>query len=221
MPLVTEVKPRKRGLVAAVSLDGRDEPVLLAMDTVALHHIREGVHVPADEWREVESEGRRLLAVRRALEILARRQKTERELRTDLCKRFEPAEADHAIDRMRTLGYLDDGAVARHYVASPRSAGRGRAMLRHELGQRGVPDALAAPAIADHDERGAAHEAARKRWRALRRIEEPRRSRRLYDFLRRRGFPDPLAREAMAAAIAEAASPPSSPSPVGGGGGGG
>lgn len=199
-PVIVEVQVKKNG-VAAVAVDG-DDPIDLPLETVVLHHLREGVHLPPDRWAEVTSEGRRLIAVRKALELLSRKQRTERELRTALARSFLPDEVDHAVERMRGLGYLDDQAWAKNYVAGPRASGRGRALLKHELGQRGVPDRVAQSAVAEHDDRSAAREAAAKRARSLRSVEEPRRSRRLYDFLRRRGFSDSIAREAMAEALA-------------------
>lgn len=204
-PVIVEVQVQKNG-VAAVSIDGED-PVVLPLETVVLHHLREGAHLPPDQWSEAQSQGRRLLAVRKALELLSRKHRTERELRTALARSFEPDEVEHASDRMRSLGYLDDRAWAKNYVSGPRSTGRGRALLKHELGQRGVPDEVAQTAIAEHDDRAAARAAAVKRARSLRNVEEPKRSRRLYDFLRRRGFADPVAREAMTAALSDSDSP--------------
>ncbi|MCK9485795.1 MAG: recombination regulator RecX [Dehalococcoidia bacterium] len=191
----------KRRGVAAVSIDGGDEPVLLPLDTVILHHLREGNHLSPEEWRTATDEGRRLLAVRKALDLVARRHRTERELTRALARLFEADFVSHAVERMRTLGYLDDAVWAKTYVESPRAADRGRAMLKHELGQRGIADPIVVAAVASHDDAAAAVEAARKRARALRRVEEPKRSRRLYDFLRRRGFADGIARDATAGAL--------------------
>ena len=203
-PLIAEVQVKPKRGVAAVSIDGGDQPIELPLDTVVLHHLREGAHFPPEEWRALLSEGRRLLAVRKALAVLAQRHKTERELATTLARSFEPDEVEHAVARMRSLGSLDDEAWAKSYVASPRAADRGRRLLRHELGQRGVAEAVAASAVAQHDDVAAAREAARKRARSLRRVDEPARTRRLYDFLRRRGFSDGIAREAARQALAEA-----------------
>lgn len=201
MPVIVDVQI-KRG-VAAVSIDS-DDPVVLPLETVVLHHLRTGAHLPREQWTEALSEGRRLLAVRKALDLLSRRQRTERELATGLAKAFQPDEVQHAVERMRSLGYLDDRAWAKNYVSGPRSTGRGRALLKRELGLKGVADAVAASAVAEHDDRTEARAAASKRARSLRSVEEPKRSRRLYDFLRRRGFSDTVAREAMSAALAEA-----------------
>lgn len=199
-PLIADVQVKKA--IATVTIDGGDEPVALPVDTAFLHNLRAGAHVPAEEWTAIVAEGQRLLAVRRALEVLSHRQITERDLRTRLAKSFQPDAVDHAIGRVKTMGYLDDDAWARRYVDSPRAAARGSALLRQELG-RHVPDAAVAPAIAEHDDEAAARAAARKRAPSLRKVEEPARSRRLYDFLRRRGFADPVARRAMTEALAD------------------
>ncbi|MEX2032412.1 MAG: regulatory protein RecX, partial [Dehalococcoidia bacterium] len=178
------------------------QPTLLPVDTVVLHHLREGNHLPPEEWRAVTAEGQQLLAVRKALEILARRQKTEHELRTALARSFDATAIEAAVERMRSLGYLNDEAWARNYVASGRAAERGRALLRHELGQHGVPDPLVVTAIEEHDDRAAALAAARKRMRSLRHLDESKRSKRLYDFLRRRGFSSSISRDAMTDVLA-------------------
>lgn len=200
-PVIVEVQVKKNG-VAAVSIDS-DDPVLLPLETVILHHLREGNHLPPEDWSEAYSHGRRMLAVRKALDLLSRRHRTVRELGTALGKSFGLEEVEHAVERMRSLGYLDDGAWAANYVSGPRATGRGRRLLKHELGQHGVPDNLAQEAVAEHDDRAAAHEAALKRARSLRTTEEPKRSRRLYDFLLRRGFSSNVARDAMTAALAQ------------------
>lgn len=217
-PVVTDVQIKRNG-VASVTVtstwgdghgvghevsheDGDDlDEVVLPLETVVLHHLRRGNELTAEEWTEARGEGRRLLAVREALHLLSRRQRTRHELEQALTKSFAPDEATHAVERMGELGYLDDAAWARNYVQGPRAANRGRAALHRELSQRGIDQPIAALAVEAHDEREAAATAARKRARALRNIEEPKRSRRLYDFLRRRGFADGVAREAMGEAL--------------------
>lgn len=208
-PVITEVQVKRNG-VAAVTIDG-DDPVVLPLETVVLHRLRSGNHLEPEAWADARTEGRKLLAVRRALDLLARRERTERELRTALGKSFTEDEAGHAVTRVRELGYLDDAGWARNYVQGPRAGGRGRALLKRELQQRGVADAVAATAVEEHDDRASALVAAAKRVRSLRNVEEPRRTRRLYDFLRRRGFSDPVAREAMAAALQAPDEPPDHP----------
>jgi regulatory protein len=207
-PTILEIQPKPRG-VAAIVLDAATEegestrPLLLPFETVVLHHLREGAHIEPAAWSRIRGEGQLTLPTRRGLELLARRQRTERELRQALGRTFDDEAIEGAVSRLRELGYLNDPTVARSHVASPRAAQRGRALLRLELRRRGIDDPVVAEALEDHDDLEAAYAVAAKRSRALRRLDADRRQRRLYDFLRRRGFGDPLARRAIASALAE------------------
>src|SRR5690606_29183759 len=153
-----------------------DDPIVLPLETVVLHHLRTGAHLTPDDWSSAVAEGQRLLAVRKALDLLSRRHRTEYELKSSLSRSFLPDAVEHAVSRMRTLGYLDDHAWAQHYVAGPRATGRGRALLKRELSERGVADAFIQSAVVEHDDRAAALEAASKRARSLRSVDEPKRS---------------------------------------------
>ena len=127
-------------------------------------------------------------AVRKALELLARRPRTEAQLRTALARQVEPEHLGPAVARLRSLGYLDDAVWARDYVASGRARGRSAALLRRELLANGVPGEDVASAVEAHDDAAAALEAAHRRLRALTGLDPARRARRLRDHLARRGF---------------------------------
>lgn len=130
-------------------------------------------------------------ALREASALLARRARTESELRSALAGRHGLTELDAALGRLRALGYLDDAAWARHYVESRRGSVRGAGLLRRELLGRGVDVELAEEALAGRDELMAARAAARPRLRTLAGLAGlagERRYRRLASFLARRGF---------------------------------
>jgi regulatory protein len=164
--------------------------------------LHEGAHLADGDWSAIRATGGQRIAVRRALEILARRPRTAAELHTALARRFDDGDAAHAVARMRELGYLDDEAWAHSYVASGRARQRGTALLRLELTQHGVPGDLAARVLEEHDDLEAALAAARKRLTALGRLDEERIRRRLYDFLRRRGFDHGIARVVLERLVA-------------------
>jgi regulatory protein len=128
------------------------------------------------------------LAVRRALELIARRPRIEFELRSALAQQFSAHDVDHAVKRLRTLRYVDDAAWAADYVGRRRARERAAALLRRELLARGVSTDHADRALARHDDRAAAERAAELRLPALQRVDPQRRQRRLRDHLRRRGF---------------------------------
>ena len=206
MPTVTATEKKGKGVVAVtVTADGEDEGLtsLMPIEAVILHRLYEGTELTAPAWEEIRADGALLLATRRGLELLSRKPRTERDLRDALGDDFEPGDIDRALARLHELGYLDDRAWSDRYVAGQRAQTRGKSLLRSELRARGVQDEVVAEALESRDELAAAIETAAKRVRSLRAIEdEERRKRRLYDFLRRRGFADDICHRAMDAVLA-------------------
>lgn len=205
---VTALEKKGNGVVAVTVIaddEGGDDspPALLPIESVILNQVREGAEFPNARWEEIRADGALLLATRRGLELLSRKPRTERDLRKALVEDFQPIDIDRALARLHELGYLDDRAWSDRYVGSPRAQVRGRSLLRSELKARGVSDEVVAETLDGRDELAAAIETAAKRVRSLRSIEdEERRKRRLYDFLRRRGFADDVCRRAMESVLA-------------------
>ena len=201
---VTGIERKARGVVAVTVSDGGDRLHLLPLEALILHRIHSGATFPREEWERIRSDAAVLLATRTGLELLSRKQRTEQELREAFAGDFLPADIDGALARLHELGYLDDSAWAARYVATARAGGRGEAALRRELRSHGISDDDIVDALDGRDDVDAALETARKRARSLRSLDEERQQRRLYDFLRRRGFGDAVARHASDAALAEA-----------------
>ena len=207
---VTALEKKGNGVVAVTVItddEGGDDspPALLPIESVILNQVREGAEFPNARWEEIRADGALLLATRRGLELLSRKPRTERDLRKALVEDFQPIDIDRALARLHELGYLDDRAWSDRYVGSPRAQVRGRSLLRSELKARGVSDEVVAETLDGRDDLAAAIETAAKRVRSLRSIEdEERRKRRLYDFLRRRGFADDVCRRAMESVLAAA-----------------
>lgn len=142
-----------------------------------------------------EEEARR--ALKKAVDLLSRRGYATSELRKRLERQGPPEAAASAVARLEAAGFLDDGAWAASYVDGPRGRERSRAMLRRDLRSKGVEDEVAASALAEHDDRAAALETARKRVRSLMRLEPEVRARRLRDYLLRRGFSGSVVRATL------------------------
>lgn len=202
MPVVCSIEQR-RGGTALVGVDDAD-PVELPIEALLEHNLHENRQLDDERWKRIVHEGGHRVAVRRALEFLAKRRRTRAALREHLLTSFDEARTDRAIARIEELGYLDDGAWARSYVAQPRSRGRGRSILTRELQTKGIGPQDLESALAGHDERAEAVTAARKRARALRRLEPEVRDRRLYAYMQRRGFNHETIRFAIDAATEEA-----------------
>ena len=205
MPVVRSIE-QLRGGTALVGVDDAD-PVELPLEALIAHNLHENRLLEHDHWKKIVFEGRHRVAVRRSLAFLAKRRRTRVQLRDHLLESFEETEVDRAIERVEELGYIDDGAWARSYIAQPRSRGRGRVVLTRELQTRGIGPADLETALASHDDNAEAITAARKRSRALRRLEPAVRNRRLYAYMQRRGFKHETIRGAIAVVDEEIASP--------------
>lgn len=182
----------------------------LPADLVALHNLRQGQDVaPAlvDALREADARQR---CMDSALRLLARRPRSERELRDALARRrFERAHIAEAIARLRAMGYLDDAAFARFWVENrDASSPRSRRLLRAELRGRGVGAPIAAEATAEVDDEDAAYRAAARRLRAFSGLDEESFRRRLGGFLLRRGFAYAVCERAVARCWREISAPP-------------
>jgi regulatory protein len=132
----------------------------------------------------------------RALNMLAQRSRSARELRRQLIRKGEPADqVDVAIAKLEAAGFLDDAAFARQFARSKAvGAGMSRRRIQQELGRRGVARPVGDEAVDDVfveeqlDETAVVEQAARKKLGALKNLDEPTRRRRLYAFLARRGY---------------------------------
>ncbi len=129
-----------------------------------------------------------------ALQLLARRELTEKELRDRLIDRDHPREEiDRVIAHLLESKTLDDGRVARAYARTATNVkGRGRLRVMRELNAMGVARETATEAVtevfADVDERALIAKALQKKMRGKSRISNAAEHARLYQFLMRQGF---------------------------------
>jgi regulatory protein len=140
-----------------------------------------------------------------ALDLLARKAWTGRDLARRLCRRGAPADvADAVVADMVARGYVDDRAFALTWAESrARDRGFGRQRLRQELVARGIARPLVEAAIErafeETDELLRARLAATRRLAMLRRGAPDQIARRLHDYLRRRGYPGDIVRQVLRA----------------------
>jgi regulatory protein len=129
-----------------------------------------------------------------ALQLLARRELTEKELRDRLIDRDYPRdEIDRVVAHLLESKALDDARVARAYARTASQVkGRGRLRVARELNAMGVDRQTANEAIAevfaDVDERASIAKAVQKKMRGKSRITNAAEHARLYQFLMRQGF---------------------------------
>lgn len=185
--------PRHPGRFSLV-VDGKDFATL-GLDAIERLVLTVGASLAGKE-AAVAQEHAALHTYDRALNMLAARARSSRELERLLVRKGEDAaHVRIAIDRLRQAGFLDDSAFARQLSRSRLlGAGHSPRRLRQELGRRGVNREAADDAVADVvadegiEEASLARGVAAKKLRALQRLEPDVRKRRLYAFLARRGF---------------------------------
>lgn len=179
---------RRRQDAYEVSLDS-GETFLCPDDVLVRWHLRTGTQLDEDELNRLFAEAEEALAVRGALEIVARAPRSEHEIASRLGRKgFSTSAIDVAMGRLRELGYINDLALAQRLAHEFGERGDiGYRRQRQTLLQKGFSSPVIEAALGPQDE-----ELERERALALAR----RRSvpvtkadvRRLAAYLQRRGF---------------------------------
>lgn len=129
-----------------------------------------------------------------ALQLLARRELSEKQLRDRLTDRGHPVdEINRVVQHLLETKSLDDARVARaHTRTAANVKGRGRLRVMRELNEIGIARDVATEALAevfaDVDERALIAKALQKKMRGRPRITSAAEHARLYQFLMRQGF---------------------------------
>ncbi|MFP4158749.1 MAG: regulatory protein RecX [Desulfobacterales bacterium] len=129
-------------------------------------------------------------AFARSLHYLKYRPRSRREIKLYLEKKgFSPSEISEAIERLEHYRYIDDKEFARIWIENrTRNRPRGKFALRCELKGKGISEDITEKMLADFDEGEPAWLAVLPRlegWSGLEPIEL---KKKIYDYLRRRGF---------------------------------
>jgi regulatory protein len=146
--------------------------------------------VSPDEPSQAEKAVRTARAL--ALRLLAPAPLTCHQLASRLRSRgVDPEVAAVLIDELTTRRYLDDGGYARQWIERRRQGCYGRRRIAAELRQRGVPEEVAATALAEEAagvELAAARAAAARQLPRLAGLEPRRAQGKLARHLQNRGF---------------------------------
>jgi len=144
-----------------------------------------------------EAEQQARAARRSALLRLARRDQSTDELRRALARQgHAPDVIEETLTRLARVRLLDDQAFAERYARRALDRGLGGKRIAVALGTRGVSRDLVRVGIerarGDVPETALLDRVAQRYWQRHARIESPRRLRRLWAYLLRRGFPAAL-----------------------------
>ena len=176
----------------------------LSIDIIERLQLAVGRDVSALTER-IALEAAQLKVYDRALNMLAFRARSSAELaRTLVRKGEEKLHVDRAIERLKEQGFLDDAAFAQSFArAKVVGASQSRRRVQQELARKGVARDISDAAIdVVFDEEGVdvqaiVEAAARRKLRALAKLDPAVRKRRLYGFLARRGYDSEHIRAAM------------------------
>lgn len=185
---ITAIEVQKRNKErASIYLDGEFAFGVALIEAARLH---KGQVLSDDEIAALKDQDTRDSAFDRAIRFLGYRPRSIHEVRQNLAqKKIEPPVIDSVIERLESLGYVDDLAFARYWVGNrDEFRPKGPLALRHELRQKGVPKNIIDRALEDVDFADAAYRAAEKQATRFKDLDRYSAKQKLYEFLARRGF---------------------------------
>ena len=188
MATITTIEIQKRKKERAnIYLDG---DYAFSLSLIEAAKLRKGQTLTEAEINTLREADTITRAVDQAARFLAYRPRSTEEVRRNLTeKQYPTAVIDAALDRVETLGYLDDEAFACFWLENRQTfKPRSPMALRYELRQKGVADSIIDAVLADMDVQDAAYRAAQERIRRLKGLDRKIFRHKLGGFLQRRGF---------------------------------
>lgn len=194
--------PRK-GEYLVIFSDGTELRIL--KQHLAGAGIEEGASMSRDRIAELERTYEYARARQAALRLLNVRPRTELEIRRRL-RALRSETVRRLIDDLKAEGLVSDRVFARLWIGEKLQKGdTGSIKIRRDLEAKGItPDIVGdemKSALAETDEAEIAERLALKRVGRLRNVPARSAERKVYAYLVRRGFPSPVAAEAVRRAI--------------------
>ncbi len=188
--IITSIErtPKRRGRVD-VYVDGV-ATFEVAGATATAQGLRAGEPIDRARIDAIVAADRHRLALDTAVAMLARRPRSEHDVRQRLARaRFDEALIDDTLRRLRDAKLLDDADYARAYTESrDRTSPRGRRLIVQELRASGVTAEVARDAATAVSDEEAAYRLAERRVRSLAALDYRAFRDRLGGYLQRRGF---------------------------------
>ena len=146
-------------------------------------------------------------ALQVALRYVSFRQRSITEVRRRVGKNFSQPVVEQVLASLTRYGYLDDADFARRWRDSrERRKPRGRFALRRELQAKGIDETVIETTLDGVDENSGAYRAGERRarqWLARGEMDYGAFRRKMWDFLRRRGFASSVVGETISRLWAE------------------
>ena len=194
MPRITAIEPIKRQKTW-YNIHFDNGLVFIVNDELILKYaLKPGHDISAADIKIIRERGAYLYLKKKALEIIARKRVSEKELRRKLSSmKPPPARLNRLIDELKSYRFIDDYELAVALVRSQLNAKpSSRRYIARKLFLRGIPEKTAARAMAKelegYDERNAALKTAAKKFKSVENLPTVKAKKRIADFLRSRGF---------------------------------
>ena len=188
MPYICEIKPLEKGKSALI-LDNGEELILYRSELRALS-LSGQMELPEELYRKIMDEVIGLRAKKRAMHLLERMDRTEKQLYDKLLQSGYPQECiDNAILYVKKYHYIDDRRYASNYIRCYQDR-KSRLRMQQDLMRKGVSRALIEEVLGEEfqaDERIQIRSLLEKRGFDATECDEKERQR-CYQFLMRRGF---------------------------------
>ncbi len=194
---ITDVKVQKRNRKRVnVYLDGE---YAFSVGLLAGASLGRGKVLSDAEIEELQRLDSAETAHDRTLNYLAYRPRSSSEVRRYLGdKGFAEDVAEEVVGRLSGAGLLGDLSFARFWVENRETfRPRGQVLLRQELREKGISDALIDEVLAETDEGRSAYEAGIQRAKRYAHLDDEAFTEKMYGFLRRRGFDYEVVRETV------------------------
>lgn len=147
---ITAVTKQKNGSYD-IYVDGEKVERLDAVVLASFRKIKVGEEITEEELDEIKKTSGSNFAFDAAIRFLARNMRTESEIRSKLeDKGYSEEDAEGAIEKLRSYGYLNDSAYARAYVATY-GKDRGKLRLAYELGTKGIDKSIIDEVLPDDE----------------------------------------------------------------------
>ncbi len=187
MPTVTRLERQKKN-PERVNIY-LDEEFAFGLNEMEAVQLRKGQVLSDEEVAALQSSDTQHKAVEQGIGLLSYRPRSIHEVRTALAKKQDAHVIEGAIERLVTMGYLDDVAFARFWIEN-RSAFKplSSRALRYELREKGVADDIINTLLADVGDEDAALKAAQSQLRKHRGKTRQTFRDQMNNFLQRRGF---------------------------------
>lgn len=186
---ITSIQVQKRNKErVSVFLDGE---YAFGLPMIEAARLCKGQILADEDIAKLQAIDERHQAFEYAVRFLGHRPRSIREIRRRLKRRdVEDVVIDHVIERLESLGYVDDLEFARWWVRNREQfKPRGPMALRAELREKGINNAFIDQAITELvDPLDSARKAAQKKASSYRRTDDITFRRRMTGYLSRRGF---------------------------------